>query len=270
MKIQSQQRFDLRYPAEKNKKLNLLTDPSTPIYKYYPLEYLIKTLRNKQFLINKVNDWQDVYENFLFKQPLILEDGTYADWLSYTDCIYGQCWTYLKSSDAMWRIYSKLPNNQEELGRIAVRIQTTPKKLMDVFYTSDMSSVNLHLGNVNYKNDEELNAWLQNHKGIRMAELTDIMFESLCIKRMPFKHEEEFRVIIMEEHSPEHSFHPKFLAFDIDPEILFDEIVIEPRLKNEYAEKIKEQILKLAPRIAVRQSDLYHLHHQEQINLITH
>ena len=49
-----------------NNLLNSL-DENTIIYKFIKLEYLESILKNNTLRIDKINSWEDVYENFFFK-----------------------------------------------------------------------------------------------------------------------------------------------------------------------------------------------------------
>lgn len=262
--IEMQEIKPLQYDYYKINKLKSFKDPNIKIYKYFPLKYLLDSLENERLLINKVNKWQDCYENFLFKQQAVVSEKN-VDWITYTDCIYGQCWTLNKDSDAMWRIYSKVPNSIEDIDDVAIRVETTIKKLWDTIYVSDDCMANTFIGKVVYMDDNQLNNWLKNHSTINISQLNDTFNESLCIKRLPFSHENEIRIIVMKEHSGQ-SIHPDFIGYKIMPTQLFSEFVIEPRIKNKDILYAIEYMLNKY-NIPVRQSKLYQMQHNTLINI---
>lgn len=85
--------------------------------------------REKEMLFSRVNEWQDVYENYLLKQNLVVKNVGSVSTQDVMDRCYGQSWTLLEESDAMWRIYSDDMNS--------VKVTTTAEKLMDVLYDND-------------------------------------------------------------------------------------------------------------------------------------
>lgn len=94
------------------------------IYKYIPLKYVLMMVGNKQLLMNKVNSWEDPYENFFYKEDFKMPDGRQVSALDLTNGIFGQSWTLLEESDAMWRIYSQ--------NKDAIKIKTTAEKLFNI------------------------------------------------------------------------------------------------------------------------------------------
>ena len=53
-----------------NNLLNSL-DENTIRYKFIKLEYLESILKNNTLRIDKINSWEDVYENLFFKQRFL-------------------------------------------------------------------------------------------------------------------------------------------------------------------------------------------------------
>ena len=91
------------------KQKNVLNglDLDKPIYKYIPLKYVLEMFKTKKLYISKVKSWEDTYENFFLKQEFrVFGKILKADHIA--DQIYGQSWTLLNESDAMWRIYSNI------------------------------------------------------------------------------------------------------------------------------------------------------------------
>lgn len=150
--------------------------------------------------------------------------------IHHTDRIYGQSWTNMKSSDAMWRIYSRMPAdvNNAELDKVAVRIQTTIGNLLDILYVDDICMSDTRIGRVDYLDSNQLINWLGLHSNLKVSDLADTFFDSLMIKRDAFAHEQEVRALkILDSETP----HPDCLKFDIDPMTFIDELVYEPRIK---------------------------------------
>lgn len=197
----------------------------TPIYKFIPYKYL-KTLIQGELYINKVSAWEDVYENFLFKESFKLADQTSIDAKDLTSGIFGQSWTSEDETDAMWRIYSDVKS--EDIGNCAVRVKTTARKLFDAIYTKDECMATTYIGKVDYKQPNEVDNWVKNLY-LTTGRLNRSFVDSLFIKRMAFSHENEVRIIInfgseAEECNRDH------ITFPIHVETFVDEFLIDPRL----------------------------------------
>lgn len=116
--------------------------------------------------------WDDPKESTPFYDFVqLFIDNPYAQIMydSIYNKTYGQCWTKLSESDAMWRIYSynnrsiRLKVSEENIKKLS-NIEIVPVKYSDKFEIDD--------------------------KNIRKAFL-----QSLAFKRTAFKHEEEVRLI---------------------------------------------------------------------------
>lgn len=142
--------------------------------------------------MDRVESWDDPYENYFLKEDfrVKLDNGWHqlkAD--SEIPVLFGQSWTILQESDALWRIYF---HNKD-----SVRIETTARKLLDTVYVDDDSMASLWLGLVDYSKDiEDL------HKeAIKECEKDtyqlwqEYLPATLFNKRPAFSHEKEFRVI---------------------------------------------------------------------------
>ena len=226
----------------------------TPIYKFIQYKYL-PTLIQVRLYINKISSWEDVYENFLFKESFELEDQTSIDAKDLTSGIFGQSWTSEDETDAMWRIYSDV--DSEDIGNCAVRVKTTARKLFDAIYTNDKCMETTYIGKVDYKLPNELDNWVRNLY-LTAGTLNRSLVDSLFIKRTAFSHENEVRIIInfgseAKECKRDH------ITFPIHVETFIDELLIDPRLafKRE-ASCIKADLLNNGINSnKIRISDLY-------------
>ena len=228
------------------------------VYKYIPLKYLKAMLESKKLRINKVSTWEDPYENFFLKSDFNTFFPFYKQYISVDtqnliDRIYGQSWTSLEESDAMWRIYS----NMKDLDFIAIRLKIKVDNLFDIVYTHDNCMTTTSIGRVNYKTDKEINQWLDNIKDNpdKIPDFHKYAEDCLLIKRKPFSHEKEVRIIICNGTS---GTVKDFLEFDIKDLSIFEEFVIEPRLEQDCVELITHRIEKLGiDRSKIRKSKLY-------------
>lgn len=234
-----------------------------PIYKFIPFKY-ISSLLDGVLCINKIDSWEDVYENFLFKQHFALEDGTPIKADNLAKCNFGQSWTKADETDAMWRIYSDVSKCQELsfcrrcssfflkesqlksiLGNVAIRIKTTARKLFDSVYTDDACMSNTYIGQVKYKSSDEIEEWLISNRQLNVNELQRTMAESLFIKRKEFEHEHEVRIAISFSENDK-MVKSTMLRYSIEPESFIDEMLIDPRLfSSSFSRIIKKQLINM-------------------------
>ena len=223
-------------------------DLNKPIYKYMPLKYVTIMLNTQRLYVGKVKKWEDTYENFLLKQDFMY-DNIHLSAENLMDQIYGQCWTLLSESDAMWRIYS----NPNKMNDTAIRIKTTAQKLFDSVYISDDCMATTYIGSVDYVYKKEILQWI---KGLHMHTAQDIgdnIVPSLYKKRKPFSHESEVRIIIMHDQDKGEG-----LYYNITPSTMFDDFVIDPRLSTDTVNKIAKKLINLGINVnKIKQSQLY-------------
>ena len=115
--------------------------------------------------------------------------GEQAD-IAFANSVFGQCWSLLKESDAMWRIYSP-----EKHG---VKVKTTPRKLREALALRvEYPEVSAFIGRVRYESGSYLRDMVTDR--VRMQnKIFDTSgkghAETLLFKRDEFAHEEEVRL----------------------------------------------------------------------------
>ena len=223
-------------------------DLDKPIYKYIPLKFILEIYKTKKLYMSKVKSWEDTYENFFLKQEFRV-NGHVLSARNLMEQVYGQSWTLLSESDAMWRIYS----NKRNFNEVAVKVKTSARRLFDVIYTDDACMATTNIGQVQYMYKSELRNWLNDIKIQSAADFGNNIVPSMFMKRKPFSHEFEVRAIVFLDHDGGDG-----LLYDINPDSLFDEFVIDPRLEPETTKKIMEKLINVvADPKKVKQSALY-------------
>lgn len=241
----------------RKKKMNGLNGQDY-VYKYIPLKYLILLVENKELRIDKVSKWEDPYENFFLKSYFYTSASFYKQIVQVsTDEIrnrtYGQSWTMIEESDAMWRIYS----NKDDIENIAVRIKIKIDNLFDIVYTSDKCMATTSIGPVNYKTNLDIINWLGNLKNEKnlIPKFPKYAKESLFIKRIPFAHEEEVRIIISKDTQTPAE---EFLLYDIPDLNVIEDFILDPRLNKEDEEQITQKLEDIGvDRHKIKKSSLY-------------
>lgn len=234
------------------KKKNLInlseSELSKRIYKIMPLEHLILMLSNRTLALAKTSSWEDVYENFLFKQKFEYA-GKNVTMEHLGLIVFGQCWSLNRDSDALWRIYSQ--------DKKSVRIRTTIQKLYDAVYIDDNCMASTYIGKVNYKSPKKLNEWIIANSPISMSTINRTMVNSLFLKRNSFSHEKEVRIIYQPD-STSTDVTSNLKIYNIDPLNFIEQITFDSRADDAYVKSIKDVISKYKfPLNKVNKSTLY-------------
>lgn len=215
------------------------------IYRYIPFKYLRESLVTNKLYFNKVNKWEDPYENFFLKQNIVDFSGKPINIAESYPCYYGECWTTLEESDAMWRIYSvkqkELSHYSKSLDDVAFKIEVDSEIMRKEINQSicELGYV-IYDKEIKYTEQDEIDYATQNAENLN---LRDIIRISLFVKRKTFSHEQEYRIIIeipsIYKESREESL---FIPFNMSH---INEFVADPRLPQDQFEQIKRELLKL-------------------------
>lgn len=221
----------------------------TPIYKFMALDYTLSMVKKRLLTIGRISSWPDVYENYMLKHKYMTSDGRDVGVMHLANGIYGQCWTVLPESDALWRIYSQ--------NKDSIRIKTTVEKLYDSLYLTDSNMADTYIGKVCYKKQVDIDGHIQQLGSLDGARFQDEMVYGAFVKRSEFEHEHEVRIIkILDSKNTNPSL--KFLQYPISDDFI-DEFCIDPRVDKNTYEALKKQLLEagVQPKL-ICQSPLYH------------
>ena len=200
-------------------------EDSLVVHNFIPLKYLLGILKDSSIKFKRISLWEDVYENYAFKEKYQLNDGTIvsvADKMQ--NRLYGQCWTDADESDAMWRIYSHFERNNENL---AVRVSTTIGKMKEA-----LKEQNYDIRRVIYKKQSQI----EQFPPLYVYGLEKFFRDSSFVKRNEFNHEKEIRVVI-ENDTEKVNLLPIQVPFDF-----FDKYMLDPRLTDEQEGSIKNSL----------------------------
>lgn len=188
------------------------------LYKTIKFHHAVQLFETGKLYLARPETWEDPYETRLKHEDF--------------NRVYAQCWCGSGVSDAMWRIYSA-----DHLG---VRIGTSTKKLRKALEAgAKHRGINCWAKSFDYlspadlatKSKELASTWKKN--GASILECSEI----LRYKREAYKHENEFRVVLI-DNSRNYSLHNKGLQIDVDPFALIDSILIDPRAPKELADAL--------------------------------
>lgn len=223
------------------------------LYKFYNINTLEILLKNETLYIDRVNTWEDVYENFFLKAHFFSKSlNTYIYTDSIANAVFGQSWTYALETDAMWRIYSQ--------NKTGVRIQTNAMKLFKSIFVDDDCIADTWLGKVEYNSEEEMNDFILRETNTDSASIwRDLMPYSQFLKRSEFEHEKEFRIIkMLDSSTAEIAKQYKRLAFKININDFIESYLLDPRLDEKTFEQLRRDLVNLgADPHKISKSSLY-------------
>lgn len=230
--------------------------PETPVYRIFARDRFLQLLRTAELVLPNPSLWEDPFENFFLQAPVRLPDGRLATLRDLASKWYGQCWTFNRDTDAMWRIYS----GPEKTG---VRVRSTVGKLFDVICDpgNQLASLQCFAGAVEYRPRSWIEQFLQQTSFLDVAfgGQNDGFARLLCVKREEFSHEAEMRLLFCDVgdlDQPSIDL-PPFRPFRIDVPSVIDEVTLDPRLDDtEYARAQDELRFAGCPG-PILQSELY-------------
>lgn len=220
------------------------------IYRIFSVKRFEELLMKKKLFLVNPEKWDDPFENFFLRANTVEPNGELVSLEGIAKSWYGQCWTYTKDSDALWRIYSSKKDG--------IRVTTTIHKLFShVWDEKDkFKSLNYFIGSVVYKERSEIENFMRDTSFWEIAQggQNNGFAELLCMKRKEFIHENEVRLLVHDNNK-----HGKNGCYEVDIEYqdIFEDICLDPRLEDSEFENLKTKIEKYSGSIPITQSDLY-------------
>jgi hypothetical protein len=191
--------------------------------------------------------WDDPFENFILKSPGIMPNGENVRF-GFHDHLYGQCWSLKVESDAIWRIFA--PDKD------GVKIRTTVNKLYYSLYEQANPAnkdISCFIGKVKYLAKKKLIEYVDNFNPIDSR--GDRIASSLLIKRTPFSHENEVRLIYMQHDRNLPDSNIFQYPFDVLKTV--DQITFDPRMDYDKYVEYKNEFKSLGFEGNIIQSSLY-------------
>lgn len=227
-----------------------IIDLDEKIYRIFSISRFKELLITKKLVLVNPEKWDDPFENFFLKANAIEPDGTLVSLEDISKSWFGQCWTYTKDSDALWRIYSSKKDG--------IRVTTTIRKLFSQIWddTDEFKFLNYFISAVKYKSRSEIESFMNNTSFLNIATggQNDGFAKLLCIKRNEFSHENEIRVLTFDNNKKGND---GCYEVDIEYQDIFEEICLDPRLEDIEFQNLKNEIKKYSGSIPITQSDLY-------------
>lgn len=229
-------------------------DVDKSLFRYMSLAQFLSIVENKQLFLNKIQRWEDPWEGPDEQIPTIMENGRLEFPISTIKSeTVGQCWTYEKDSDAMWRIYS--PDRQ------GVMIETTVEQFQNI---QDLDRA--VLAKVIYFNEEnfiEKRMELQSNKSYKFV-------NDMALKREAFKHENEVRLLMClakNKNIPNYK-EISVLGIRIEPERFIKSITFDPRADQWFVDTMKQYCVSRGFQCPIQKSELYNKNFYEKTHIV--
>lgn len=179
------------------------------LYRILPFHHLVELFEKRALSLSSPKTWEDPYEWIIGDRLL--------------DSIFAQCWCTLGVSDAMWRIYSP--------DRFSVRIKTTRERLENAVAAglSPSERFKWKMGKVDYKPTSEIETAIDKRQPARTHSPENRALASLFVKRNAFKHESEYRVVVLDR---SRAVHQARLLVPMNPHELVLSVLVDPRAHN--------------------------------------
>jgi hypothetical protein len=227
-------------------KVNALNlDFSETLYRIFDWKYFIKDLNDRKLTLTKTLKWlnQDPFENIITNSKVLYNGRSGLIDNSY----YGSCWTLNSDCDGLWRNFS---SNKR---KCVVKVKTNAKKLFSTIYNLDYFNhdCKYFIGRVKYLEEKSISRLF--NRPYKKCELDDgfLFIQQLYFKRVQFKYEKEVRIIIKEDLKDE------LIRVPIDPNSLFEEIVLDPFISTSTYIQRKKEIEKAGFTGSILHSGLY-------------
>jgi hypothetical protein len=208
------------------------------LWRVFPHARALQLFRDRANVLVAPSKWEDPFENFLSRVPIVMADGTYGVFgKQVTGGFVGQCWTNAAAeTDATWRIYAPAETR-------GVRIKVQAAALFDTIYDSSKpeSATRCFLAPIDYKPQSEIHPWLQQladdgPSGLFRTDGAGVA-STLLVKRDEFVHEKEVR-LLFDTGGIGEGVRP----FTCDPNELVLHVLLDPRWTRTEASTVESEL----------------------------
>ncbi len=202
------------------------------IYRITKQDHVFSLFAKRENALAQTRRWKDQFENFQLTLGGMLDGESFG--YSFKDDFVGQCWTRKSRSEAMWGVYA---NSAEER---YLRIRSTPRKLLMglIIAHPEMPQDTCFLGKVQYWKEADLKAYLNASHGLTLSPLH--FARSLLIKRLPFSHESEIRLLYFGD--AKKCDDKGLYRYPVDPHVMITQIMADPNRDRSHWETDKAEI----------------------------
>jgi hypothetical protein len=233
--------------------INIPSDSDFPIYRVFDSFRFINSFESSQLSFVHPSLWDDPFENLLMNSTGIFPDGVKMSF-EYRKYFYCQCWSRIRESDALWRIYA--PN------KMGIKVKSSIRKVQNSLMTDFNKNLpyDCYIGLVKYYSKDKILDIIKNQYYMHNLLLDSTLksqAESLLFKRIPFSHEKEIRIIM----NTWKVMPRRIIKVKANLNELIEEIVLDPRMDDQNVQMITNRLIDLGFNKRIIQSGLYRLPH---------
>jgi hypothetical protein len=216
-----------------------IADLDAPIYRIFSLWALEEAFHARQLTLVEPELWEDPHELMAERIVVVGSQGEQAMTSDGLPPAYAQCWSANAESDTLFRAYSRVVKDryfERNLfpGEEGVRVRSTSRKIAELLVQGIQGALpgSIFIGSVVYKPEADLHQNVANaiaDLGPRMFCKPENRAKLLLEKRDAFRHEEEVRIIYVEQRGIPRQ---RLLRVPMNANAVFDEILLDPRLSS--------------------------------------
>ena len=176
-------------------------EPDIPIYRITPVEHVLRDVYERTLTLSRINktNWGDDRENPILGKVYKTESGEKCN-LATTEDIFGQCWSSreLGSSDD-WQDFRH--------GHPAIRVQTTPRKLLSgiIDPKNQYYSLQHWMGKMKYESQSTIDSFFTDSDPTKHLDFTGAR-AMLSLLRLHHSHASEAEVRILFDYYPKNEW----------------------------------------------------------------
>jgi hypothetical protein len=217
------------------------------VYRIFSFDNFIDLLVSNQICLTHPRLWDDPFENLVISNNDAFKN--------LKRCFFGQCGSFNKETDFMWRVYA--PNKN------GIKIKCSLEILYDhLLKLCNEVPQNIYFGKVIYQKKSKM---IEDFKNFNIESVTAPnefkgLVKSFYIKRNEFLPEKEFRIVYYN-----HKLQfvkgkiEDFYKLSIDKNILIESITCDPRINNSQFNNWKMIFRKMGLKCPIYKSKLYTL-----------
>jgi hypothetical protein len=118
-------------------------------------ERLVEIYVKRQLTLQSPKQWNDPFEQIILNTLAIHQNDEIRERVADRDCYYGQCWSFAKDSEALWRLYSHKRGETYD----GVQIRTTLLALWNAIAKNNSTLIgenDLFIGKIEYIDRSDL------------------------------------------------------------------------------------------------------------------
>lgn len=229
------------------------------IYKYMPLDYAIETIKNRYLWFSNPEKWKDPFEKRFINAKYLVNKNLYD--FPLKGKVFSTCLTQTTSCEAHWSNYAN--------GQIGISLKIKRQQLLEIL-KCNTDDYDIYIGKVNYLRTDEIRKRLSEIEQIKdFSPLNlnnrEMLIRLLLLKRVAFRYEDEIRIFAIKKNKTRE--HGVKISYSIMPNELIDTITIDPNVRSNTEDLLKNFFKQVYDFSKVYKSQLYSMSNNIEIKI---